>query len=458
MPPLTKTEFVSGARCLKKVWWEVHQPDAPELRPDPGQRWRMEQGKEVGLRARLAVPGARYEFSMVTEELFARADILEPLADGRKSLTEVKAVNSLQQEHLLDAAFQSHVAAEAGIDLGRVELMHLNGDCRYPDLAHLFTRTDVSDKAAALRQGMAATAATIRDALEGPLPEVPLGPQCFSPDPCPFLDRCWPRPPHHVSTLYLLKKTKALALAREGHDSVTNLPASLKLSAIQQRQQRSVTSGELVVEPGLATALDTWPRPLVFLDFETVSFAIPRFPACGPWAQVPVQFSAHVERGNHLEHRAFLAEGPDDPRPVLAEALVEACEGAGSVVAYYSKFEETCLAQLAEAVPRHAEALNEIRRRLVDLLPVVREHVYHPAFNGGFSLKVVLPALVPGLAYDDLTIAEGGLASAELGRLLYGSGMPAGEAARLRQDLLAYCERDTRAMVALMERLRGLGD
>jgi hypothetical protein len=42
--------------------------------------------------------------------------------------------------------------------------------------------------------------------------------------------------------------------------------------------------------------------------------------------------------------------------------------------------------------------------------------------------------------------------------MLYGAAIPAGELARLRQNLLAYCERDTWAMVALMERLRGLGD
>lgn len=458
MPPLTKSEFVSGARCLKKVWWEVHEPDAPELKPDSGQRWRMEQGKEVGLRARQEVPGARYEFSMATGELFARADILEALADGRQGLTEVKAANSVKDEYLTDVAFQSYVASQAGVDLGRVELMHLNGACRYPDLSNLFIRADLSDEAAALQDAIPAMVAAIRGALDGPLPEVTLGPQCFSPEACPFLERCWPRSPHHVSTLYLLKKSKALELERAGHDSVTNLPLTLKLSPIQQRQQRSVTTGQLIVEPGLASALDSWARPLVFLDFETVSFAIPRFPASRPWDQVPVQYSVHIERGSGFEHRAFLAEGPDDPRPGLAAALVEACTGAGSVVAYYSKFEDACLAQLAEAVPRHAEALNGIRQKLVDLLPVVREHVYHPAFNGGFSLKVVLPALVPELAYDDLAIAEGGVASAELGRLLYGPGMPSGEVAKLRRDLLAYCERDTWAMVRLMERLRGLKD
>jgi hypothetical protein len=458
MPPLTKSEFVSGARCLKKVWWEVHEPDAPELRPDASLQWRFEQGKEVGLRARLEIPGARYEASLATGELYARADILEPLPDGRQGLTEVKATKSVKDEHLADAAFQSYVAGQVGLDLGRVELMHLNPECRHPDLSNLFTRAEITAEVAALQGDIPGTAAAIRKALEGHLPEVALGPQCFSPEVCPFLDRCWPRPAHHVSTLYYLKKSKALELERGGHASVTTLPPTLKLSAIQARQQRAVAGGEMIVEPGLGAALAAWPRPLVYLDFETVTFAIPRFPGTGPWDQIPVQYSAHVERAGEFFHHAFLAEGAGDPRPALAAALVEACAGAGSVVAYFSTFEDGCLAQLAAAVPEHAVALEAIRGKLVDLLPVVRNHVYHPDFNGSFSLKSVLPAMLPNLSYDDLVIRDGETAQAELCRMLYGATMPAGERARLRQDLLAYCERDTWAMVALMERLRELGD
>lgn len=458
MPPLTKSEFVSGARCLKKAWWEVHEPDAPELRPDASLQWRFEQGKEVGLRARLEIPGAQYEAPMATGELYARADILEPLPGGRHGLTEVKATKSVKDEHLVDAAFQSYVAGQVGLDLGRVELMHLNPDCRHPDLSNLFTRAEITGEVTALQAEIPAAVSTIRKSLEGPLPEVALGPQCFSPEACPFLDRCWPRPPHHVSTLYYLKKSKALELDRAGHHSVTDLPLALKLSAIQKRQQRAVAAGELIVEAGLGTALAAWPRPLVFLDFETVTFAIPRFPGTGPWDQIPVQYSAHVELAGEFSHHTYLAEGAMDPRPALAAALVEACAGAGSVVAYFSSFEDGCLAQLAAAVPEHAAALEAIRAKLVDLLPIVRNHVYHPEFNGSFSLKSVLPALLPDLSYDDLVIREGETAQAELCRMLYGATIPAGELARLRQDLLAYCERDTWAMVALMKKLGELGD
>ena len=134
-----------------------------------------------------------------------------------------------------------------------------------------------------------------------------------------------------------------------------------------------------------------------------------------------------------------------------------ACAGARRIVAYYASFERECIRQLAEAVPRLAPELERIERRLVDLLPLVRNHVYHPDFGGSFSIKRTLPALVPGLSYTDLEIREGETATLELMRLLFADDeLQAGERVDLRAALLRYCERDTWAMVRMLEQLRGL--
>ena len=127
------------------------------------------------------------------------------------------------------------------------------------------------------------------------------------------------------------------------------------------------------------------------------------------------------------------------------------------MVAHSASFEKGCLEALANAVPGHAVALRDIISRLAEPLPVVRDHVYHPDFDGSFSLKSILPALVPDLGYDDLVIAEGGSASRELMRLVVGDAtlLPA-ERALKREELLRYCERDTLAMVRVLSRLREL--
>ncbi len=86
--------------------------------------------------------------------------------------------------------------------------------------------------------------------------------------------------------------------------------------------------------------------------------------------------------------------------------------------------------------------------RLWGLHAVVKAHYYHPGFGGSYSIKAVLPALVPALAYDDLEIQDGTIASVQYGRMISG-GVGAEEQMRLRMALLKYCERDTLAMKEL---------
>jgi hypothetical protein len=198
---------------------------------------------------------------------------------------------------------------------------------------------------------------------------------------------------------------------------------------------------------------------VAFLDFETVGLAIPAWDGCHPYDPVPVQWSAYVpdERGT-LQANDWLAEGPGDPRPALAERLLAACAGARAIVTYGS-FDRDRIRDLAAALPQLTAPLEALAARVVDLLPVVRHHVYHPDFGGSFSLKRVLTALVPEMSYRGLAIAEGGTASLELGRLLFhGDEMEPEEPTRLRADLLAYCRQDTWGLVRLLERLRGLAE
>lgn len=139
--------------------------------------------------------------------------------------------------------------------------------------------------------------------------------------------------------------------------------------------------------------------------------------------------------------------------------MLAACEEANTIVAYNACFEVQRIDQLARALPRLAPALKKLRKRVVDLLPMVRDHVYHPDFHGSFSLKAVLPALVTGLGYTDLEIKDGGTAAASLEELLLDqASLSPTDRSELRRKLLAYCERDTLAMVKLYERLRELGE
>jgi len=481
---LSKSRFVSGLQCHKQLWWRVHEPTAPELDQSPDLKARLEAGKRVGEVARAHVPGgeliafrnyeydrklaatqaalsrsgpAFYEAAVAADGAYAVLDILERGEQGFR-LIEVKASTDVKPEHIPDVGIETYLARRNGLTVERAEVMHLNRECRYPDLSNLFVRKDVTAKVEAYLPSIPDELSAQRAMLEGPLPDVPIGDQCFAPYECPFMKRCWPKwPEDHISTLYIMKR-RALELEAKGYHTLHDLPGDLKLSTIQARQVRSVQSGALVVEEALADALEPFSGPLAFLDFETVSPAIPVWNGCRPWDKVPVQFSVHIERqGGGYTHHEWLADGSGDPRPEQAKKLIEACAGAQAIVAYNSSFERDCIRLMADVAPELADEMGMLELKLVDLLPVVRNHVYHPQFNGSFSLKSVLPALVADLSYDDLEIKDGALATLELWRLIF-EPEQFGERrrARTRRALLAYCERDSWATVRLLERLRAL--
>jgi hypothetical protein len=295
--------------------------------------------------------------------------------------------------------------------------------------------------------------------LEGPLPDVEVGKHCDEPHECPFKSRCWPSlPRHHVETFFGLRRERSAQLEAQGLELVNDVPESFPLTLIQQRQQRSVTEDELRVEGDLAAALAPLQGRVAYLDFETVGPAIPVWEGLGPWHPHPVQFSCHIASPDgELEHVEWLAEGPEDSRAAMAQALSEALENVDTVVAYSMAFEKKCLDLIASGAPDHASELKAITSKLCDLLPVLRDHVYHPDFLGSFSLKSVLPALVPDLSHESLEISEGQTASAALHGLLF-LEEPTDPAERetLRRNLLDYCALDTLALVRLKERLTEL--
>ena len=481
---LSKSRVMAGLQCHKRLWWTVREPTAPELKPDAALQAVFDEGHRVGEVARSYVPGGVlidlpynafakrvtatqdavrrgetviYEAAFSASRVFVSVDILERKPKSA-AVIEVKSATKVKEQHLPDVAVQAHVVAQSGMEVARMEVMHLNRTCAYPDLSNLFTRTDVTEPARVLLPAMPRVINDQLAMLAGPLPEVAIGEHCRTPYDCPFIGRCWPaQPPDHVSTLYSVGR-RAAELEELGYATIHDLPDDVQLRAIQDRQRRAVQSGHMIVEPGLAAALRDFQAPIAFLDFETVALPIPVWNGCHPYDAVPAQFSCHVEdAGGHVTHHEWLAEGAGDPRPALAERVIRACEGARTVVAYSAGFERGCLERMAEALPGLSAPLHGIADRLVDLLPVVRNHVYHPGFGGGFSLKRVLPALVPELSHDELTISEGSVASQELERLLFQESELTPEAkAQLPSGLLRYCHQDTWGLVRLLRRFREL--
>lgn len=482
---LSKTLFTTGVQCKRLLWWTVNEKDAEELVRDVVTQHRLAQGGRVGVLARTCVPAgvlvdvphndfarrisetaahiaggapAIFEASFGADDVFVSVDILERAGKGW-TLTEVKSTKGVEDIHVADAAVQTHVVRRAGLKVGRVEIMHLDGACAYPypNVSSLFVRTDVTGRVEKFLPTVPATIADQIATLDLPAPPaVRVGKQCKKPHPCPFWDRCHPAQPHGHVTELCHGKAKAEKLIAQGCSSIANIPAGVPLTAVQKRQRTAAITGKPVVEPALASVIAALATPIAYLDFETVSPAVPAWPGCRPYDKVPVQFSYAIENGDGtIGESHWVAARGADPREELAEALVAATAGAGTILAYNARFERECIEHLAENVSRLAAQLRAIAARLVDLLKITRLYVYHPDFQGSFSLKAVLPAIVTDLSYDQLEIRDGGVASVRLADMLLSEEpLPPEKEAAMRAALIAYCRVDTVGMVEVMKWLR----
>ncbi|KKL95282.1 hypothetical protein LCGC14_1856200, partial [marine sediment metagenome] len=74
-------------------------------------------------------------------------------------------------------------------------------------------------------------------------------------------------------------------------------------------------------------------------------------------------------------------------------------------------FEVTRLNELIQDFPEYENAIREVINRIKDvMIPFQRKYYYKPEMRGSYSIKAVLPALVPDLNYDGLAISDGGTA------------------------------------------------
>jgi hypothetical protein len=475
MHGLSKTAFLAGRQCPKRLWCETRVPEQVPA-PDDTRRAIIEQGLEVGALARRLYPGGVDvsragtvgEMLRLTRDLLAqrrvifegvfsaagghaRADILAPEGEGW-TLIEVKSATRPDEVHLHDIAFQWHVLRSAGVPLRRACLAHVNSDYvrRGPvDPAGLFTIVDLTNEIEPLAAEIPDALAALQALLAGDQPEVPIGPQCGKPYACPLIPACWSYlPEDNVTELY---RRNGFDLLAEGYARIVDVPEE-RLNANQRIQQAVLRTGRPHIEAGpLRAWLDALEYPVHMLDFETASSAIPLFDGTRPYQQIPFQFSVHVldRRGAEPRHHEFLWTEDSDPRPALVEAL-RVIGPRGSVMAYFAGFERARIDELAEAFPEAADFLEGLNRRLVDLIdPFTRFWVHHPAQHGSCSIKKVLPALT-GSGYQDLAITRGDQAAREWLKAVRG-----GEGAEaIFRALREYCALDTRGMVDILAYLQ----
>jgi hypothetical protein len=482
---LSKSKYLAGCQCHKRLYLEFH---APELAtpPDPGARARLGQGTEIGALARERFPGgvlveagpkqraaalrrtaelaadpavpAIFEGAFEHGQVLVRVDILERIEIGPQPafrLIEVKSAARRKEVHVQDVAVQTHVLRGAGAPIVECGVWLVDTEYRYPggpiDLRRLFKWENLAEPVNAMLPAVARTLAEQRAMLEASTaPAVEPDAHCHAPYECPFWAHCTKDKPERW-IFHLPGNSRQIEdMMARGIVTIDEIPADAKLTTVQTR----VRANHEWIGGGLRRALEAVRHPVHHVDFETFMPAVPKYPGTRPYQTIPTQWSNHIEAPDgSIREEAFLATGPDDPRDAFARSLL-ASVGAAGTICIYSPYERAVIETLAESLPGCRETLRALLGRLWDLHAVLKEHYYHPRFKGSYSIKQVVPALVPGLSYEGLAIQEGGVAAQEYARMVF-EVTDWVERERIKRDLLDYCARDTLAMVEIRRVLRG---
>jgi hypothetical protein len=484
---ISKSKFIAGCQCLKRLYWQVHEPELA-AEPDAAADAIIEQGREVGLLARQMFPGgvevrseggleqairatreiienrdvpAIFEGTFEHNGVPVRVDVLHRRKDERWRLIEVKSTTNVKDHHLEDVAIQHRVVTRSGVDLAASCLAHVSRDYVYEggtiDASRFFRIRNLTRQVERLQAELAVQLRSEFRVLAMPeAPDIPAGRHCSNPFTCEFFAQCnAPAPSDSILRLPRIHAREVSKLVALGFQSIHEIPESYPLSGRLRRACTSMQTGRPWFGAELQGKLKGLKYPLHYMDFETVSPCIPRFSGMRPYDHIPFQWSVHLQRqpGAAPEHFEFLATGKNDPRPAFTSSLCDALGDCGRIVVYSQQFESQRLLDLASWLPEFSGRISRIQPRLWDLLPIVRDQVYHPAFGGSYSLKSVLPALVPEMTYEGMEVVDGRAAGMAWESLVSG-GLDRDERDRIRKALLEYCTQDTLGMLRLLEKLQ----
>jgi hypothetical protein len=484
---LSKSLFTRGLQCHKSLYLHKFHP---ELRgePTPELEALWKSGHEVGDFAHMLFPGgvnvpfdgltkeeqlaktreeidrgtkAIYEATFSFDDVFVKADIIVRNRGGW-DLYEVKSSTSVKEHHWDDVAVQYYVLSGCGLPVNKAYLVHINnGYVREGDIVpeELFVLQDITRIVKEKQASIPDTLAEMRAMLRGKMPEIDIGPHCEDPYTCDFMDHCWRHVPEYSVFSLRGRGIDQWELYRQGVVKLQDVPLD-SLNLMQRMQTEYFLDRKSHADPAkVREFLKKISYPVCFLDFETFGSVLPLFDGTRPYQQVPFQYSLHRidEEGRGVRHFEYLAHPGVDPRKEIAERLVTEVPEGACVVAYNMAFEKRVLRELGEFLPVLRKRLNAVIAGMVDLMePFKRRDIYHWRMNGSYSLKSVLPVLVPEMTYGDLEISDAAMAS-EAYFTMETMADPA-ELSRLRKALLKYCEQDTLGLVRLLEMMRGMAD
>jgi predicted RecB family nuclease len=399
-----------------------------------------------------------YEAAFQFNGVLAAIDILVN-KNGKWKAYEVKSSTEVKPTFLLDASLQYHVITNSGIPLSDISIVYMNNQYVKHgslDIKELFAIESVKKDAIEKQEFIVQKITELKNVIKlQEVPKMDIGPHCTDPYDCDFMDHCWSHiPENSVFDISGLRADKKFALYEKGIIRYEDIkPGDLTNEKYNQQVELFIKKSDYIDKKGIKEFLKDITYPLYFLDFETFNPAIPLYDQSKPYQQIPFQYSLHFQekKGSSLKHFEYLADPNEDPRHKFIEQLLADTSLPGDILTYNQSFEKGRLKELALDFPQYSKKLHDLIERIKDLMTPFRQRQYYiHTMHGSYSIKQVLPAVVPELSYENLAINNGGDASLAFMRMAIEKDADYTE---LRKQMLEYCGMDTFAMVKIFERL-----
>ena len=486
---LSKSLYVRGLQCPKSLWLKKNRAELLS-KPNSSQKDVFATGDAVGALACELFPNGKevpfekttfqekidltqkwmsegldniYEATFEYDGVLVMVDILHINEDKSVEIYEVKSSTSVKTVYLDDASIQYYVLHNLGYDVRSASIVHINNKYVREDrleIEKLFTIADVTKEVIERQTNIPIHLKQFETMLScDSEPKTPIGKQCDYPYECDAKAYCWRNiPEYSIFNIARLKAEKKFAMYRDGiieFNQITDIESFSKSQQIQiEAEQQNKT---IINKQAIKKFLDGLSYPIYHLDFETFQQAIPQWQGVNPFMQIPFQYSIHIENENApIQHKEFLAEVGVDPRYELAKRLVADIPADVTVLAYNMEFEKSVINKLADMFDEFSVPLMKIHDNIQDLMtPFQKKDYCTPAMKGSYSIKHVLPALVPEMqkAYSALEYVKNGAEAMQIYPKL-ATMEDKQEVMKFREALLRYCELDTLAMVKVLEKLR----
>jgi len=487
---LSKSLYTRAIQCPKALWLKKYKPSVLTA-PDASTQAVFETGNAVGELACQLFPDGRevpfsrdydemivttkqwidegvqhiYEATFSYNGILVMVDILRLTPEGVE-IYEVKSSTSVKEIYLHDVSIQYYVFQNLGMRIKSAHVVHI--DSTYVrgerlEIEKLFAVMDVTEEVLALQEDIPKRLETWEAYLADKMnePDIDIGAHCNKPYECDAKAYCWKVqrniPDYSIFNIFNLGSKKQIALYEQGIINIDDIPESFEMTVKQHQAVSNYKSNITHIDkPAIDAFLSTLSYPIYHLDFETFQQAIPEWKGISPFMQIPFQYSLHIEHSDgRLEHREFLAEDGADPREKLAQKLCENIPQDVTVLAYNMSFEKVVIKKLALEYAYLSIHLMAIQDNIKDLMtPFQQKHYVTPEMQGSYSIKYVLPALVPEMAeaYKELEGVQNG--SEAMSAFSHMSKLDDEEKERVRRGLLKYCKLDTLAMVRVLEKLK----